>query len=96
MIDAWYAGKTHDFGGNIQAVMRPDGLPVWVSEAMPGSTHDLTAARERVLGALYWAASQLGLPTLADPGYQVSNRSHCPRARGAVSESGPFESRGPA
>jgi hypothetical protein len=70
VIDAWYAGKTNDFGGNIQAVMRPDGLPVWVSDALPGSTHDLTAAREGVLGALYWAASQLGLPVLADPGYQ--------------------------
>jgi hypothetical protein len=69
-IDAWYAGKTHDFGGNVQAVMRPDGLPIWISDAMPGSVHDLTAARQQVLGALYWAASQLGLPTLADPGYQ--------------------------
>jgi hypothetical protein len=26
VIDAWYSGKTHDFGGNIQAVMRPFGL----------------------------------------------------------------------
>jgi hypothetical protein len=24
-IDLWYSGKKHDFGGNIQAVMRPDG-----------------------------------------------------------------------
>jgi hypothetical protein len=29
----------------------------------------VTAAREHVLGALYWAASQLALPTLADNGY---------------------------
>jgi enamine deaminase RidA (YjgF/YER057c/UK114 family) len=27
-IDAWYSGKTRDFGGNIQALTRPDGLPV--------------------------------------------------------------------
>ncbi len=27
IVDAWYAGKTHDFGGNVQAVMRPDGCP---------------------------------------------------------------------
>ena len=53
VIDAWYAGKTHDFGGNVQAVMRPDGLPIWVSEVEPGSTHDLTVAREHALGALY-------------------------------------------
>ena len=68
-IDAWYSGKSRGFGGNVQAVMRPDGLPVWVAAVQPGSTHDLTAARTHLLGALYWAASQLGLPTLADAGY---------------------------
>lgn len=68
-IDAWYAGKTHDFGGNIQAVMRPDGFPVWTSDVEPGSVHDLRVAREHALGPLYAAASR-GLPTLADPGYE--------------------------
>jgi hypothetical protein len=68
-IDAWYSGKTHDFGGNIQAVMRPDGLPIWVSDVEPGSMHDLSVAREHALGALYAAAAR-GLPTLADPGYE--------------------------
>ncbi|GAA2350006.1 hypothetical protein GCM10010170_039300 [Dactylosporangium salmoneum] len=68
VIDAWYAGKTHDFGGNVQAVMRPDGLPIWVSQVEPGSAHDLTVARQHALGALYAAAAR-GLPTLADPGY---------------------------
>jgi DDE superfamily endonuclease len=67
-IDLWYSGKKHDFGGNIQAVMRPDGLPIWVSAVEPGSVHDLVAAQEHVLGALYAAATR-GLPTLADPGY---------------------------
>ena len=77
-IDAWYAGKTRDFGANIQALMRPDGLPVWVSPVEPGSTHDLTAARAHVLGALYAAAGR-GLPTLADPGYQgAGHRVHTP------------------
>lgn len=69
IIDVWYSGKKHGFGGNVQAVIRPDGLPVWVSEVEPGSTHDLSCAREHALGSLYWAASQLGLPTLADGGY---------------------------
>ncbi len=68
-IDAWYSGKTHDFGGNIQALTRPDGFPIWISPVEPGSVHDLTAARAHVLGALYAAASR-GLPTLADPGYE--------------------------
>jgi DDE superfamily endonuclease/Helix-turn-helix of DDE superfamily endonuclease len=67
-IDLWYSGKRHDFGGNIQAVMRPDGLPIWISPVEPGSIHDLICAQEHALGALYAAAAR-GLPTLADPGY---------------------------
>lgn len=68
-IDLWYSGKRHDFGGNIQAVMRPDGLPIWISAVEPGSVHDPVAAHEHALGALYAAAAR-GLPTLADPGYE--------------------------
>ena len=66
VIDLWYSGKAHAHGGNIQAVLAPDGFPLWVSQAEPGSVHDLTAAR--ALPALYQAAAA-GLPTLADPGY---------------------------
>ena len=70
-IDAWYSGKHRAFGGNVQAIMRPDGFPIWVGEVAPGHDHDITVARSgSVLGALYWAASQLGLPTLADSGYE--------------------------
>ncbi|WP_206788472.1 transposase family protein [Amycolatopsis sp. MtRt-6] len=69
LIDAWYSGKAHEPGGNIQALCAPDGFPLWVADVEPGSTHDLTAARAHVLAALYWAASQLNLPTLADGGY---------------------------
>ncbi len=68
-VDAWYSGKAHEHGGNIQALSAPDGFPLWVSEVEPGSTHDMRAARAHVLAALYWAASQLHLPTLADGGY---------------------------
>jgi len=77
-IDAWYCGKTHGFGGNVQALTRPDGFPIWVSEVEPGGTHDMTAAREHVLGALYAAAAK-GLPTLADPGYEGAGQGvHTP------------------
>jgi DDE superfamily endonuclease len=70
-INAWYSGKHREPGGNVQAVMRPDGLPIWVSGVVPGHRHDLTAARDcAALGALYWAASQLDLPALADSGYE--------------------------
>jgi hypothetical protein len=68
VIDLRYSGKAHVHGGSIQAVLAPDGFPLWVSEAEPGSVHDLTAARARALPALYLAAAT-GLPTLADPGY---------------------------
>jgi hypothetical protein len=68
-IDAWYSGKAHRHGGNVQAVMRPDGLPLWAGPAEPGSVHDLTAARIHALPALYRAAA-LGMPCLADGGYE--------------------------
>jgi hypothetical protein len=68
VIDLWYSGKAHTHGGNIQAVLAPDGFPLWVSDAEPGSVHDITAARTHALPALYHAAAT-GLPTLADPGY---------------------------
>ena len=68
VIDLWYSGKAHAHGGNIQAVLAPDGFPLWVSEVEPGSVHDLTAARLHALPGLYWAAAA-DLPTLADPGY---------------------------
>jgi hypothetical protein len=79
-IDAWYSGKHRDFGANIQAVVRPDGLPIWTSDAMPGHLHDLTCAEELdVTAALYWAASQLDLPTLADSGYEGAGQGiHTP------------------
>jgi len=68
MIDLWYSGKTHDFGGNIQALFSPSGIPLWVSDVLPGNVHDLAAARENVLGILRpFLAS---LPVLADPGYE--------------------------
>ena len=67
-IDAWYSGKTRDFGGNLQALMAPDGLPLWVSDVLPGSTHDLTAARELVL-AILWSYTE-NMPVLADGGYE--------------------------
>ncbi|MFF4879683.1 transposase family protein [Micromonospora sp. NPDC000668] len=79
-IDAWYSGKHRDFGANIQAVMRPDGLPVWTSSAMPGHLHDLACAQQLdITGALYWAASALDLPTLADSGYEGAGQGiHTP------------------
>jgi DDE superfamily endonuclease len=67
-IDTWYAGKTHDFGGNIQALMSPRGIPLWLSDVLPGGVHDLTAARHFVLAAVQPYLADM--PILADPGYQ--------------------------
>jgi hypothetical protein len=79
-IDAWYSGKHRDFGANIQAVLRPDGFPIWTSDALPGHLHDLTCAEQHdITGALSWAASQLDLPTLADSGYEGAGQGiHVP------------------
>lgn len=68
-IDAWYSGKARRHGGNVQAVTRPDGLPLWAGPAEPGSVHDVTAARWHAFPALYRAAA-LGMPCLADAGYE--------------------------
>jgi hypothetical protein len=64
----WYSGKYHAFGGSVQVICDPGGFPLWVFDVRPGSTHDLTAARELVLPALYPHAAR-GLPVLADKGY---------------------------
>lgn len=66
---AWYSGKHKHFGGNVQVIADPTGFPLWTSPVEPGSTHDITAAGEHCLGALYPVAAA-GLPTLADKGYQ--------------------------
>lgn len=67
-IDAWYSGKKRTFGANVQAVFAPDGFPLWVSEALPGSTHDITAARMQVLAIMRPFTKTL--PVLADSGYE--------------------------
>jgi DDE superfamily endonuclease len=67
-IDKWYSGKAHEAAGNVQALAAPRGVPLWVSDVLPGSTHDLTAARELVLPAARPYLREL--PILADSGYE--------------------------
>lgn len=66
--DAWYSGKHRRHGGNVQVLTDPAGFPLWASDVRPGATHDLAAARELVLPALYPHAVR-GLPVLTDKGY---------------------------
>jgi len=67
-IDRWYSGKAHEPAGNVQALAAPGGIPLWVSDVLPGSTHDVTAARELVLPQARPYLKHL--PFLADSGYE--------------------------
>lgn len=79
-IHAWYSGKHRRPGGNVQAFVRPDGVPVWISDVMPGHLHDMSCAQQQqILAAACWAASQLDLPTLTDSGYEGAGQGiHTP------------------
>ena len=84
-IDKWYSGKVHEPAGNVQAPAAPGGVPLSVSDVLPGSTHDLTAARELVLPD---ARPYLkDLPILADSGYEGAGAGvHVPVKRPARGE----------
>ena len=82
--DLWFSGKHRVHGGNVQLVCDPAGFPAAVSDVEPGSTHDLTAARRTgFLGALYAAAALLGLPALADKGYDGAGAGVLTPTKGA-------------
>ena len=73
-----------DREGIVQIVCDPTGFPVAVSDVEPGSVHDISAARATgFLGALYAAAALLGLPTLADKGYDGAGAGVHTPAKGA-------------
>jgi DDE superfamily endonuclease len=79
-IDVWCSGKRHDFGGNVQAVFYPSGIPMWVSDELSGNVHDLAAARENVLAALRPFLD--AMPALADSGYEGAGHGvHVPVKR---------------
>jgi DDE superfamily endonuclease/Helix-turn-helix of DDE superfamily endonuclease len=62
----FYSGKHKKHGMNLQVIAGPDGKILWVSGPLPGSAHDLTAAR--IWGVLRELAAA-GLTVLADKGY---------------------------
>jgi hypothetical protein len=43
-ISLWYSGRKRRYGASVQAVMHPDGLPLWIGPAEPGSVPDTGAA----------------------------------------------------
>ncbi|MEV7657764.1 transposase family protein [Streptomyces anulatus] len=64
---AYYSGKHKRHGMNIQVLTDPFGRLLWASPALPGSPHDLTAARQLGIIAALAAA---GLRCWADKAYQ--------------------------
>lgn len=62
----YYSGKHRRHGVNVQFLTDPHGDLIWASPALPGSTHDLTAAREHGIVAELTARA---IACYADKGY---------------------------
>lgn len=63
----YYSGKHRRHGVNVQVPADPAGRLLWASPALPGATHDWTAARAT---GLIDALATAGVTTFADRGYQ--------------------------
>ncbi len=68
----YYSGKHKRHGVNVQVLADAAGRLVWASPALPGATHDLTAARDH---GLIEALSSANVMTFADKGYQGAGGS---------------------
>ncbi|MET9735087.1 transposase family protein [Streptomyces sp. NPDC006458] len=62
-----YSTKHRRHGVNVQVVTNPTGKVLWISPALPGRTHDLTAARGHRIIRI---CERQGVPILADRAYQ--------------------------
>ncbi|MFJ4854104.1 transposase family protein [Streptomyces sp. NPDC088730] len=63
----YYSGKHKRHGMNVQVLTDPFGRLLWASPALPGSTHDLTAARQH---GIIESLTEAGLKCWADKAYQ--------------------------
>ncbi len=63
---SFYSGHKHRFGVNIQAIMSLSGRVLWTSDGLPGSVHDIRAARTHDIIA---ALENCRAIALADAGY---------------------------
>ncbi|MGK5498506.1 transposase [Streptomyces sp. URMC 125] len=61
-----YSSKHKRHGVNVQVVTDPAGEILWLSPALPGRTHDLTAARTHRIIRI---CERQGVPVLADMAY---------------------------
>ena len=62
-----YSHKHRRHGVNVQVVTDPAGQVLWISPALPGRCHDLTAARAH---GIIRICERQGVPVLADRAYQ--------------------------
>ncbi|MDQ2587971.1 transposase family protein [Saccharothrix yanglingensis] len=63
----YYSGKHKRHGMNVQVLADPAGRLLWTSPALPGSAHDLTAARAH---GIVDALTTAGSPCWADTAYR--------------------------
>ncbi|MFC9729662.1 transposase family protein [Streptomyces roseolus] len=63
----YYSGRHKRHGMNVQVLTDPFGRLLWASPALPGSTHDLTAARQH---EIIETLTEAGLKCWADKAYQ--------------------------
>ena len=68
----YYSGKHKRHGVNVQVIADAAGRLIWASAALPGRTHDLSAARQ--LGIID-ALTSADVMTFADKGYQGAGGS---------------------
>jgi hypothetical protein len=68
----YYSGKHKRHGVNVQVIADAAGRLVWASAALPGATHDLTAARTH---GIIDALTSADVMTFADKGYQGARGS---------------------
>lgn len=61
-----FSQKHRRHGVNVQVVADPSGKLLWISPALPGRTHDLTAARTHRIIRI---CERQGVPVLADRAY---------------------------
>ncbi|WP_093804147.1 transposase family protein [Streptomyces sp. Wb2n-11] len=67
----YYSGKHKRHGMNVQVLTDPFGRLLWASPALPGSTHDLTAARTH---GIIDALADADVKCWADKAYQGAGR----------------------
>ncbi|MGZ6855290.1 MAG: transposase family protein, partial [Mycobacteriaceae bacterium] len=61
-----YSGRHRHHRANRQGLTDPHGRLIWISDGLPGSTHDLTAARTH---GVFAVADRAQLYLYADKGY---------------------------